>query len=405
MSSINRDYLIFPLSCDPELEETEEREIYYKYLDSAFDEPRIHNIGIAGGFGVGKSSLLRSYEKRYLRMANLKQEINNPFKDRRKKDTPRFLYVSMGESQCNDSDNKNETERRILLQIYSRFHKKDIPSSSFEMIHESTGHLRIKTVACCLFLFLVLLLTFFTPLGKLLKATLPAASIIVHYKTEIHAALYLIVIGMAVIGGGYLIYQALTKMYVKTLALKGEKAEVAVERTDTRDYLDQYSMDLVYCLEQTAEKIGHTVVFEDMDRMKTDDVIEIFVRLKEIRILELFCRASAKLVIELPSTENVCVDHRRRNGPNIVRAGLSQSFGENLNAEKFFEIFKMKLHKTLLFLNKNKKFVLKMQNLRAAKRSMRARPGSDFAWSFYTAKLHIFSFFLKNCRIIRSILK
>lgn len=57
----------------------------------------------------------------------------------------------------------------------------------------------------------------------------------------------------------------------------------------------------------------------------------------------------------------------------------------------FFEIFKMKLHETLLFLNKNKKFVLKMQNLRAAKRSMRTRLRSDFAWSFYTAKLHIFS--------------
>lgn len=45
---------------------------------------------------------------------------------------------------------------------------------------------------------------------------------------------------------------------------------------------------------------------------------------------------SAKLVIELPSAENVCVGHRRRNGPNAVRAGLSQSFGENLNAENFF---------------------------------------------------------------------
>lgn len=45
---------------------------------------------------------------------------------------------------------------------------------------------------------------------------------------------------------------------------------------------------------------------------------------------------SAKLVIELPSAENVCVDHRRRNGPNAVRAGLSQSFGKNLNAENFF---------------------------------------------------------------------
>ena len=114
---------------------------------------------------------------------------------------------------------------------------------------------------------------------------------------------------------------------------------------------------------------------------------------------------SAKLVIELPSAENVCVDHRRRNGSNAVRAGLSQSFGENLNAENFFEIFKIKLHETLLLLNKNKKFVLKVQSLRAAKRSMRTRPGSDFAWSFYTAKLHIFSFFLKNYRVIRSILK
>ena len=55
----------------------------------------------------------------------------------------------------------------------------------------------------------------------------------------------------------------------------------------------------------------------------------------------------------------------------------------------------MKLHETLLFLNKNKKFVLKMQNLRAAKRSMRTRPGSDFTWSFYIAKLHIFPSFSK----------
>lgn len=45
---------------------------------------------------------------------------------------------------------------------------------------------------------------------------------------------------------------------------------------------------------------------------------------------------SAKLVIKLPSAENVCVDHRRRNGPHAVRAGLSQSFGENLNAENLF---------------------------------------------------------------------
>lgn len=45
---------------------------------------------------------------------------------------------------------------------------------------------------------------------------------------------------------------------------------------------------------------------------------------------------SAKLVIELPNTENICIDQRHRNGPHAVRVGLSQSFGENLNAENFF---------------------------------------------------------------------
>ena len=44
-------------------------------------------------------------------------------------------------------------------------------------------------------------------------------------------------------------------------------------------------MELVYCLEQTAKKIGHTVVFEDMDRMKLKDVVDIFARLKEINTM------------------------------------------------------------------------------------------------------------------------
>ena len=52
----------------------------------------------------------------------------------------------------------------------------------------------------------------------------------------------------------------------------------------------------------------------------------------------------------------------------------------------------MKLHETLLLFNKNKKVMLKMQSLRAAKRSMPPRPWADFAWRFYKAKLHIFFF-------------
>ena len=102
MSSMDKQNLIFPLSYDPDLKEKEEQEIYSRYLNAAFEEPRIKNIGVVGSYGVGKSSLLHSYEKR---------------------EHKHFLYVTMGKSKDNNDDSKNAIERRILLQIYSKFRR------------------------------------------------------------------------------------------------------------------------------------------------------------------------------------------------------------------------------------------------------------------------------------------
>ena len=71
-------------------------------------------------------------------------------------------------------------------------------------------------------------------------------------------------------------------MHLRKISLKSENAELEVEREDDKDYLDQYSMELVYCLEQTAKKIGHTVVFEDMDRFNAGGIFE---RLREVNTL------------------------------------------------------------------------------------------------------------------------
>ena len=123
MSSMDKQNLIFPLSYDPDLKEKEEQEIYYRYLNAAFEEPRIKNIGVVGSYGVGKSSLLHSYEKR---------------------EHKHFLYVTMGKSKDNNDDSKNAIERRILLQIYSKFRREDIPLSGFEMIREAMSHVKSK---------------------------------------------------------------------------------------------------------------------------------------------------------------------------------------------------------------------------------------------------------------------
>ena len=52
MSSMDKQNLIFPLSYDPDLKEKEEQEIYNRYLNAAFEEPRIKNIGVVGSFSV-----------------------------------------------------------------------------------------------------------------------------------------------------------------------------------------------------------------------------------------------------------------------------------------------------------------------------------------------------------------
>lgn len=264
MSSMDKQNLIFPLSYDPELKEKEEQEIYYRYLNAAFEEPRIKNIGVVGSYGVGKSSLLHSYEKR---------------------EHKHFLYVTMGKSKDNNDDSKNAIERRILLQIYSKFRREDIPLSGFEMIREAMSHVKSKVAVGIIWLLVILLLTFYAPLGRLLKAKLPSNCLLIQLKTYIHIGLYITMIVLSLLIFGYLFYKLITKMHLRKISLKSENAELEVEREDDKDYLDQYSMELVYCLEQTAKKIGHTVVFEDMDRMKLKDVGDIFARLKEINTM------------------------------------------------------------------------------------------------------------------------
>lgn len=264
MSSMDKQNLIFPLSYDSDLKEKEEQEIYYRYLNAAFEEPRIKNIGVVGSYGVGKSSLLHSYEKR---------------------EHKHFLYVTMGKSKDNNDDSKNAIERRILLQIYSKFRREDIPLSGFEMIREAMSHVKSKVAVGIIWLLVILLLTFYAPLGRLLKAKLPSNCLLIQLKTYIHIGLYITMIVLSLLIFGYLFYKLITKMHLRKISLKSENAELEVEREDDKDYLDQYSMELVYCLEQTAKKISHTVVLEDMDRMKLKDVVDIFARLKEINTM------------------------------------------------------------------------------------------------------------------------
>ena len=353
---------IFPLSPDSSLSNDKRTKVYFGLLDDALSKPkakRIHNIAISGGFGTGKSSLIRSYD-RYTHESNHKKTDDSNQKDKaeesapfrfldckkherkknqknnqgQKKEKTKYLYVSIGEyasnmeTNCGTDVNRikstgrkkgssainaavekndakeqpeeltaiNAVERRMLLQIFARFRKADLPQSSFRLFPEEwlTHHWWITPFAG-LFMLGILLLSFHDPLGKLLVAvgnmdvwSNLAAQIIdslVKYKTLIRFILTSYCIAFIAIVIMLFCMRFLPRIRFRAFMLKGANAELSVEQETAESYLDLYSTELVYCLEKLARKIDHVVVFEDLDRLDNDACLHIMTRLREINNL------------------------------------------------------------------------------------------------------------------------
>lgn len=314
---------IFPLSPDPSLR-NESVKAYYGFLKGALEAKRIHNIAITGGFGTGKSSLIRSYEKRnhpiktallcilsfvlriphsILTLIIWRNSISQVETDR--KPLNRFLYVSVGEYasdaeaeriQEEETTSIRAIERRLLLQIFARFRRADLPQSSFRLIPEAwTIRLWLIAVLLGCFVFSAFLLCFHEQLGALLvavdnmegggKCGTRILAFLMKYKTLFRLVLSAYCIGFGALATVFLCVRILPRIRFHAFTVKGANTEFSLEREAAESYLDLYSMELVYCLEKLAKKIDHVVVFEDLDRLDPKDCLYIITRLREINNL------------------------------------------------------------------------------------------------------------------------
>lgn len=344
--------IIFPLSPDPTLRSEKNAIVTLGFLKGALKSKRIHNIAVTGGFGTGKSSLIRSYKKgdfliggkllsflsrvkrslykkcTHILRGNRVSQVDNegiPFN--------RFLYVSVGEyasdskmkrqhtgiqvsqegkqegeqqgnqshgdhqaERGEDSKSIRAIERRLLLQIFARFRRADLPQSSFRLIPESWKKSSwLIAILLGIFVFSVLLLIFHRQLGALLGAVNSMEggpewgawiiAFLVEYKTlfRLFLSAYCIVFGG--VASVLLCARILPRIRFHEFTVKGTYAELSLEQEAAESYLDHYSMELVYCLEKIAGKIDHVVVFEDLDRLDPDDCLYILTRLREINNL------------------------------------------------------------------------------------------------------------------------
>lgn len=288
----NSDTIIYPFSANPNLEENDLHglDVYKRYLESAFGNARIHDIAIVGRFGIGKSSIIQSFESQYL-------------KKNRKSDN-KFLYITLGNYKSKEQDleegrkcDENEVqannnhdaeseqsviERRVILQIYTRFRRKSIPESSFNLIQEHNILNKIS-VSVCMLLTICICLYLYPSIKELeLPGNIeqPIDGNIVYFVFSI----------LAVVFASIICFNSVKQLILRwrlkeaTIKLAGT-IEAKCEQKSCEGYIDQHTTEILYCLERIAEQISYTIVFEDMDRLNPDICVNVLMRLKELNYM------------------------------------------------------------------------------------------------------------------------
>ncbi len=264
---------IISLSPNPRLSDAENDAYldfleYQKELRAAFQNQNIQNIAITGNHGVGKSSIIRSYEAQD--------------KDQKKG----YFYISLMDFKYIPSDDdeangrteeeeerfQQEFERYLLCQILSKADASSLPHSMFKLI-PTHGKLITKIVAGCLSLLVLCVATI------LLRSQLGISeNFVMPLICACGALSFLPLVTLA-----YTICNSISsaKVSAKYGAINLE-TEAKKEQTS---YIDEHIFEIIYALETMAPDIGYTVVLEDIDRLGKDICIDIFSKMRRINIL------------------------------------------------------------------------------------------------------------------------
>ncbi|MBR5714343.1 MAG: tetratricopeptide repeat protein [Clostridia bacterium] len=256
-------------------------------LRSAFKDERVRNIAVVGNYGVGKSSIIRSYnvlhegrKKSYLYISLIDFNFTRDF------------FGSASEKQKLEGEELDAEierfEKYLLSQVLTRANDITLPESGFKLIPKKRFRSCLPWASFGLFAVSVLLLVFRSQFAEALNLILNLFKTGIDDPDVLQPYLYIAI-------GGFFITPAIaTLKHLRRnivfggLKLKFGRSDSECETdfknrlSNEKSYLDRHLFEMIYALESISDDIGHTVVFEDFDRLDENVCIDIFSKLSRL---------------------------------------------------------------------------------------------------------------------------
>ncbi|MBD7911967.1 hypothetical protein [Clostridium cibarium] len=239
---------------------------YTQALDWSIDNENIYNIAMTGSYGSGKSSLLRTYQKK---------RLNN-----------HYLNISLAsfyeQIETDEDDSKvvqftdNEIEKGILQQLFYKIDASRIPFTRFRKIKNiKTVNILITIVIFFITLALGNIIVFPSILDELEDRSIELYS---YFNSDLLVALlYISFAVVAIYNVVKLIKYCNGKLKLSKLSFENTKIELDKENNES--IFNKYLDEILYFFEVTKYNV---VIIEDLDRF---DNTKIFIKLRELNSL------------------------------------------------------------------------------------------------------------------------
>ena len=263
--------------------ETDYYKIYKDVLNNITQDKHITNVGVTGGYGTGKSSIIHSYFNElksktsiYISLAHFNSLAGNT------------LPPSQNDKAIN-SQIDNILEMKIVNQLVNQIEPDKIPKANF-LAKKNINNNKIifySLSIICLILYFKFLLPLITEKITYSIQNFPPNLEFIDY-------ILIIISIIAIISLYYLLSNVIKKIVHKgnwsKLTINTMGINVNMENRDfsTVSYFDNFLSDVIYLFDESEAEF---VIFEDLDRFNDHSIFE---KLREINLMVNQRRNSAK---------------------------------------------------------------------------------------------------------------